>query len=271
MRAEALCGRPVRHSQLQHPRPAARVTRETARDMISSSDANMLNPSRIPNILYKYMGMERASIFACRRFAFTAHCLLNDIFEMRPKVSLNTSSLLARHDDETMIVHSTLDEAAVLCLSESWDIIPMWSYYAESHEGFGVGLSLASSFFSGREPIPVSYCQEYPVVTLEAGFRDAVYTKFDQWQHEHEWRCLAVPSEDGQKYEHPVGKNGVYLAELEPDLIAEVILGHRIDNETERYILGPLKSSEYAHVQIYRAKPDPNAWRLTRQRVPEPQ
>ena len=59
------------------------------------------------------------------------------------------------------MVDDALDAIVILCLSEAW-IIPMWSYYPESHAGLVVGLNYTHSFFSDLTTRRVHYTLNLP-------------------------------------------------------------------------------------------------------------
>ena len=101
------------------------------------------------HILYKYCPPERASILHEHKIAYSHRSALNDVFEMQPSVQLQFSGKLTSPANDRKIVHETLDSALVLCLSETWDNIPMWSYYADGHKGFVIGLAAGHGFFNG--------------------------------------------------------------------------------------------------------------------------
>jgi hypothetical protein len=225
----------------------------------------MPDQKALPPVLYKYMGPDRADFFKNRQMAFSGSSALNDIFEMQPMVDLQFLGTVTSQVDDERHVRETLAEAAfILCLSESWDNIPMWSYYAQAHQGFVVGLHSGHAFFEGRKPEPVEYCKEYPVVNHATGFRDAVFKKFEQWKHECEWRSLAGPLSE---YDHPVCREDVVLQKFSADLIAEVILGHRMDKRLMKCLLKYLFTAEYQDVTVYQTKPVEHNWKLERTQI----
>jgi hypothetical protein len=219
--------------------------------------------SPVPEVLYKYCPHERVDVLQNRKIAFTRGQALNDIFEMQPNASLQFPGSTTSPEEEERLVRETLEEAFILCLSDSWHNIPLWSYYAEGHGGFVIGLASAHPFFADLTLDRVQYEENYPVVDHKSGFFKAVFHKFKGWRHEQEWRCFHVPSEDGVEFsEH--GPD-VYLYGFDPALICEVILGNRIITEHRCEILGALRLAEYGHVKVYDAVPDRHAWKLQRQ------
>lgn len=245
-------------------------------------------------MLYKYCPSERVDILAHQKIAFSHRSALNDIFEMRPRVAFNREAYMqARNtvtlqhphqpvppettqEDDEKAVSGTLDEALVLCLSDAWDIIPMWSYYAQAHTGFVIGLDSTHSFFSPFPIKAVTYSVEYPEVNYDVMFSEAWFHKFDQWKHEREWRCVRIRGYGGVPYTLPIRKSSteeitdVCLYPLPPEIIREIVLGYRITDSDRENILNHLKTDPYTHVDIYEATPDRHAWRLDRKGLAVP-
>ena len=67
---------------------------------------------------------------------------------MQPLVDLQYPGTTTSRKDDYRIADGTLENIIVLCLSDAWDTIPMWSYYAEAHKGFVIGLDSAHEFYS---------------------------------------------------------------------------------------------------------------------------
>ena len=116
----------------------------------------MTTPKSVPPILYKYCSPERADIIERKRIRFTVPRKLNDPFEM----------IVQTNDLDPGILKATFEEAAILCMSEDWDTILMWSHYADSHKGFVLGLDTSSPFFADRDraPMKVEYGEDKAVI-----------------------------------------------------------------------------------------------------------
>jgi hypothetical protein len=213
-----------------------------------------------PPVLYKYCPHERVDILRNRQIAFSRRSALNDVFEMRPFVDLQYPGTTTSREDDDRIVSGALEDIVVLCLSDAWDNIPMWSYYAEAHKGFVIGLDSGPEFCSNLGP--VTYTRDYPVVDLDSGFRRAIFHKSEQWRHEREWRSFRF---DNKEYSNPGNHHDVHLCHFQPDLIREVVLGHRMDDKTRSELRMSLCTAEYQHVRVYQAAPDDHTWRLVRQ------
>jgi hypothetical protein len=232
-----------------------------------------------PRALYKYCGPDRMDVLRNRCIRFTQRQYLNDIYEMRPTVVFDEGAYTtargklanthpeirdipvttsAEHENA---VDSTLQRALVLSLSSEWDIIPMWSYYADSHKGFVIGFNIADPFLA-KSTRPVTYTTTFPV--MDNNFEPAIYHKFEQWKHEHEWRSLRVLEHD---FPDQTLCDDTHLFRFSPDAIIEVILGNRMNEDHKCQILENLKDPAYGHVEVFEAVPDSNAWALQRKRI----
>jgi hypothetical protein len=224
-------------------------------------------------------------ILANQRIAFSQRSALNDIFELRPRVTLDGRTYNearrklisqnpympvppdATQKEDEKIINGTLDEALILCLSEAWDIIPMWSYYADAHKGFVLGFNATHDFFSPFSMRAVQYSTDFPEVNYLIGFGEAIFNKFEQWEHEREWRCFRLAGYGGDSYSHPDGVTDVFLYALPPDAIQEIVLGHRMEDANKEEILSYVSTAAYKRVEVYQAVPDKYAWRLERRRI----
>ena len=227
-------------------------------------------------ILYKYCTAERMDILRNRQIRFTQGEQLNDIFEMKPTVDLDEKAhnrelkkLAESHNCEiepstrekdVALVYRTLEEALVLSLSSEWNLIPMWSYYADGHKGLVIGFNRCKQLLSDAKQ--VNYTNEYPVVT--SGFADAIFNKHEQWRHESEWRSLRVLSCSAP--DQTLCKD-IHLYRFSPDTVAEVIIGHRMTASDRCMVLESLNDPEYDHVKRFEICPDQNQWRLQKRRL----
>lgn len=232
-----------------------------------------------PSVLYKYCGADRLDVLRNRLIRFTQRDELNDIYEMKPQVVVDQESRergraqLAKNypqvlniptrtaEEEKQLVENVMDTALVLSLSASWDIIPMWSYYAKAHQGFVIGFDAQHPFLAGCNR--VHYTQDYP--TLSNSFEPALFWKFEQWSHEHEWR--AFRNLERESPDQTLCAR-VYLYSFDPAAIVEVVVGHRASKDLRCLILGVLRDEVYRNVQAYQAVPDNNRWTLLRKPIP---
>lgn len=240
----------------------------------------------MPDLLYKYCAQERLDILANQQIAFSTRSALNDPFELRPRVTFNSAQRARegrklpdrfknikldpespQEQDERM-VNSLMEATLVLCLSKAWDIIPMWSYYGQSHTGFVIGLNTKHPFFSGLETRAVHYSAHYPTVDIDVKFREAFFHKFKQWKHEQEWRCLRIRHSDGEySFSHPPCVTNVFLYSLPPAAVGEIILGVAMAPSCKEWVINRVSDKLYRHVRVYEAVRDTQAWRLDRREI----
>ena len=154
----------------------------------------------------------------------------------------------------------------VLCLSELYDVTPMWAHYAEQHKGvvleFSAVEELDSAFLVAR---PVVYQDTPPSVAdpeawvscmLGQGgttywdlFTEYQYVKTNQWSYEKEWR-IASWARPGEK-----GLFGVYG--FHPDELTGIYFGSKCSAEDRSDLLA-LLAHGLEHVHAYEAIPDPS-------------
>jgi len=91
-----------------------------------------------------------------------------------------------------------LKQQGVLCLSTIPDSIPMWSHYANGHNGICIELHRAPENALGSTATrPVCYVHDYPEVSWSDLFKrpgflseTIMYTKSNEWKEEREWRVF---------------------------------------------------------------------------------
>jgi hypothetical protein len=95
-------------------------------------------------------------------------------------------------------VGKILKQQGVLCLSTIPDSIPMWSHYANGHNGICIELQRTPENALGSTATrPVCYAHAYPEVSWTDLFESpgllsetVMYTKSKKWKDEHEWRVF---------------------------------------------------------------------------------
>jgi len=148
----------------------------------------------------------------------------------------------------------------ILCLSEIWDSILMWSHYADQHRGYCLGYDAKSfknfGLFGG-----VHYQEDYPRMSpLEAGtFQFMLFhtlCKSKDWSYEREYRIVNILD----KIERYSDKPTIYGEAT----IKEVILGLNIKYD-DALAIGTLCKKN--GIELYKAEKIPNKFGLTRVRV----
>jgi hypothetical protein len=113
----------------------------------------------------------------------------------------------------------------VVCFSECWNDVLMWSHYGDRHRGICLGFDIPS----GAERFgPVRYVDRrlpFPAddELNERFMRRLLFTKASQWKYEREWRAF-VQLENDEWVESAF--RHMFFKDFGEDLIlAEVILG----------------------------------------------
>ncbi len=136
-------------------------------------------------ILYKYRGFSNLEfaldIFLNERLFSADFRNLNDPMEGRFRYSKQIAD--KNRIREVLIEKSDL---GILSLSENADNHLLWSYYAEGHSGFAVGVQIAPDQDITLKKI--NYVDDFKVDNISA--EEILTMKHDTWQHENEFRVL---------------------------------------------------------------------------------
>ena len=132
----------------------------------------------------------------------------------------------------------------VASFSENWQSIPMWSYYANSHQGVCIkyDFELLDRENDEHNHIRTSL---HKVWYSEQRFRDSrgtftPFVKSLQWAHEQEWRLFR---ESDQKYVHI-------------PCLSEIYLGLNFQYEQVDRIVDAIKSNG-RDIKLFRLHPHP--------------
>jgi hypothetical protein len=138
-------------------------------------------------------------------------------------------NLLAHLPESHNEIRASIGRTKILCLSAVGDSLPMWSYYAESHQGAVLRFKPHSDVDS-LYPLAraVTYTQQMPRLFDEETLSDIgvglattqseqlierlVYTKANAWEHEQEWRLFVGL---GRAPEEPVEYLPFFAVELD--------------------------------------------------------
>jgi hypothetical protein len=105
----------------------------------------------------------------------------------------------------------------LLCFSKRWKSPVLWAHYANNHTGLCLGFDLASRF--AKE---VAYVKERipkPRVLDEEFMKQILFSKFEHWSYEHEYRCYVTLDDE---------IDNLYYADFNSDLrLREVAVGFR--------------------------------------------
>ncbi len=86
----------------------------------------------------------------------------------------------------------------ILCLSESYNNILMWSHYADKHQGIVIGLKtekftgLKKVKYEDQRPLIPLHCMTYDTTPseYEQAILQVLTTKSNDWKYESEWRIF---------------------------------------------------------------------------------
>jgi hypothetical protein len=147
--------------------------------------------------------------------------------------------------------HETMNRAGILCLSEKFDDILMWSHYANCHSGYVLGFEVKAdpTFFAPL--FRIKYDENYPVFShitepqkiVEKG----MITKSLRWNYEAEVRII----------KHQIG-----LIPYKKSALKEVILGCKVSDENQALMATWLATNEYRHVTMKKARVSGSSYEL---------
>jgi hypothetical protein len=107
----------------------------------------------------------------------------------------------------------------LLCFSKSWKNPVVWGHYADKHRGICLGFEVSGDILQ-----KVNYVKERlprPAVLDEEFMKKVLFTKFDHWQYEQEYRMYIDLEEE---------INGIYYAEFSDQIcLKRVIVGEQSD------------------------------------------
>jgi hypothetical protein len=170
---------------------------------------------------------------------------------------------------------ATVRDMRVLCLSEQFDNIMMWSHYADNHQGAVIELKVAENEHEDdtlwiaqpvkyiKDSIPlfgidvidgilgITEFPQYPGIDIYA------YAKYDIWEHEKEWRVFTL-SKENELYKD-------YSFKL--NKISKVIFGCRCNDENILCI-SKLIDVKKLDTEFIRAKKHEYDYRLEFEKIP---
>lgn len=108
---------------------------------------------------------------------------------------------MAHRSSIGQLYYDLLDTYGIACFNSRPDNFLLWSYYAASHSGVAVRFDTADNILEQIPqpylPLKVNYAKDFPRVSLYDPDRlrfvqNTLGTKSDAWQHEEEWRLIAI-------------------------------------------------------------------------------
>lgn len=161
------------------------------------------------------------------------------------------------------------DAVRVVCLSEVYDSMLMWSHYARNHTGFCIEYDFKESDMFYKHLYPVTYTKDRYAVSkadMLSENTEWIYKttcrKSNVWAYEKEWRIVTANFNKvmPQKLKYP---NGKYVLDLKENIKA-FYLGAKIsENFKEEIIQFGKKNS----IDIYQMVLSPSTYELNAKKI----
>ncbi|MBM3591566.1 MAG: DUF2971 domain-containing protein [Alphaproteobacteria bacterium] len=177
---------------------------------------------------------------------------LNDPFEFLPADISNEKHkrALTRWKEERN------KDRGLICFSEEWNNLLLWSHYADKHRGIALGFDVAEqdvfrvSYASKRLEIPFC-CKTKKIVGGEEVLKDLLSTKSVDWKYEAEHRLFCRLSECTQKCTE---SGSLYFEKFSSSLVLrEVLVGMNCPDSPEE--IGDLLVAQRETVAVKKIKP----------------
>lgn len=166
----------------------------------------------------------------------------------------------------TLDMQDSTDSIYVLCLTESYKNLLMWSHYAANHTGIVLGFESKSntSYFNAAQPINYISKREVPIKiedhifktqeeVKEVMFQRSLFTKSSHWAYEQEQRIIKSGSNgDLADYE---------FIPFQIDELTCVYFGFQMETIHQSKI-AELIRIKYPNVEMFHLTPDENEFKL---------
>lgn len=161
------------------------------------------------------------------------------------------------------------DAVRVVCLSEVYDSMLMWSHYAQNHTGFCIEYDFEEKDMFYKHLHPVVYTKErYAVSKIDIldGNKEFLYKttcrKSDVWSYEKEWRIITANYNKvmPQKLKYP---NGNYVLDLKTNIKAFYLGAKILDNFKDEII----QFGKMNGIVVYQMMLSPKTYELQAQRI----
>ncbi len=170
-----------------------------------------------------------------------------------------------KHEKNPHAVFDTLDQLfGILSLTETPTDVRMWGHYADGGRGFLIEFDPKHSWFhakraerdSFRHMRQVIYASSRPNKhLLDVTDLEFLYTKWEAWRDEREWRILRCFNDAAKKCDaHDPYGNDVLLFAIPPDSIKSIVLGFSASRDFETAVRSILaNNSALGHVHVRQA------------------
>lgn len=158
------------------------------------------------------------------------------------------------------------DSVRVVCLSEVYDSILMWSHYAQNHTGFCIEYDFEENNMFYKRLYPVKYTKDrYAISKAEMSNSNThwiyktICSKSDVWSYEKEWRIVTA------NFEEMVLKNleGKYVFDLKTNIKA-FYLGAKIAENFKKEII---EFGQKNNIHVYQMVLSPNTYDLEAEKI----
>lgn len=165
---------------------------------------------------------------------------------------------------------STIKDAVrVVCLSEAYNSMLMWSHYAQNHTGYCIEYDFEENDMFYKHLYPIMYTKDRYVVSKTDMINEntewiyrTTCRKADVWSYEKEWRIVTANFNKvmPQKLKHP---NGKYVLDLKNN-IKSFYLGAKISEDFKDEII---QFGEKNYLDIFQMILSPNTYELNAEKV----
>ena len=210
----------------------------------------------------------------------SAQYALDDIKKNRIKISLMPDlndpfehwAIPLRTSEERKVWKSTVDSVGktfgVICLSEKWNNPLLWSHYADKHKGICLGFDVVAAkditYRKSKLPYRLDFTKPRAGLSNE-DFEKILYTKFQDWQYEEEWRLGTDLTSPEPSPDNP--NKLLYFLDFSSQFqLREVIVGLR-SNVTEAQLKTALQDGQHDNVKVIKARLAFNTFRVVRNKL----
>ena len=181
-------------------------------------------------------------------------------------VELQKSLVNVLQDKLNSSMSEVKDSVRVVCLSEVYDSILMWSHYAQNHTGFCIEYDFEENNMFYKRLYPVKYTTDrYAISKADMSHSNTrwiyktICSKSDVWSYEKEWRIVTA------NFEKMGLKNleGKYVFDLKTNIKA-FYLGAKIAENFKEEII---KFGKNNNIHVYQMILSPNSYELNAQRI----
>ena len=164
-------------------------------------------------------------------------------------------------ENEKVTFDSQDERLGILCLSERWDSILMWSHYADLHKGYCVGFhenKLRESGLFGKGG-PVIYSTDFPLLSpldrnIEKKSFLETHSKAEDWAYEKEYRLMKL-------FYPELPHESDRIIKIPDDFFAEVIIGLATPNSAKLEIISICKQK---NIKCYVTNKIPFEFKISR-------